>query len=50
VSVSAAILLSAATEGRAGDLKPEQRRELYAQGLYRTVSRAGAILGALDPE
>ncbi len=49
VSVSAAILLHAATEGRAGDLEPARRRELYAQGLYRTVTRADEILGALAP-
>jgi tRNA (guanosine-2'-O-)-methyltransferase len=49
VSVSAAILLHAAAEGRAGDLKPAQQRELYAQGLYRTVARADEILGALAP-
>jgi tRNA (guanosine-2'-O-)-methyltransferase len=49
VSVSAAILLHAATEGRAGDLNPSRRRELYAQGLYRTVARAEQILGALEP-
>ncbi len=49
VSVSAAILLHAATEGRAGDLDPNRRRELYAQGLYRTVTRAAEILAARDP-
>jgi tRNA (guanosine-2'-O-)-methyltransferase len=49
VSVSAAILLHAATEGRAGDLEPSRRRALYAQGLYRTVNRAEEILAAVAP-
>jgi tRNA (guanosine-2'-O-)-methyltransferase len=46
VSVSAAVLLAAATEGRAGDLSPDQRRLLYARGLYLSVARAGEILAA----
>lgn len=49
VSVSAAILLHAATEGRAGDLTMAHQRELYAQGLYRTVTHAGRILACLEP-
>ncbi len=46
VSVSAAILLSAATAGRPGDLPPEAQRLLYARGLFRSVARAGEILSA----
>jgi len=46
VSVSAAILLAAATNGRPGDLDPETKRLFYARGLYRTVARAGEILEA----
>lgn len=49
VSVSAAILLAAATAGRAGDLDARRQRELYARGLYATVSRAGEILAARRP-
>ena len=47
VSVCAAILLAAATRGRAGDLDPARRQELYARGLCRTVPRAGEVLKAL---
>ncbi|MEZ4219656.1 MAG: RNA methyltransferase [Polyangiaceae bacterium] len=47
VSVSAAILLRAATRGRTGDLPSEARRRLYAQGLHRTVARADDVLRAL---
>ncbi len=47
VSVCAAILLASATRGRAGDLGPARRRELYARGLFRTVPRAGQVLNAL---
>lgn len=46
VSVSAAILLQAATLGRPGDLDPSTLRLLYARGLFRTVSRAGEVLAA----
>jgi tRNA (guanosine-2'-O-)-methyltransferase len=46
VSVSAAILLAAATAGRPGDLGPAARRLRYAQGLFRSVPRAGEILAA----
>lgn len=45
LSVSAAILLSAATRGRPGDLTPCERELLYARGLLRTVARAREILG-----
>jgi tRNA (guanosine-2'-O-)-methyltransferase len=40
VSVTAAILLHAATRGRKGDLSPERQRELYARALWLTVPRA----------
>jgi len=40
VSVTAAILLAAATSGRAGDLEPTMRRRLYARGLYLSAARA----------
>ncbi len=44
VSVSAAILLAQATVGRTGDLPPEDRRRLYARGLYFSVDRADEVL------
>jgi len=44
VSVTAAILLAAATANRPGDLDGESRRRLYARGLYFTVPRAEEIL------
>jgi tRNA (guanosine-2'-O-)-methyltransferase len=46
VSVTAAILLSAATAGRAGDLDHATRRRLYARGLYYTVDKADDVLSA----
>ncbi len=46
VSVSAAVLLASATEGRAGDLTPPQLRRLYAWALALTVPRALDILAA----
>ena len=46
VSVTAAILLSAATEGRAGDLDEPTRRRIYARGLYYTVDKADDVLRA----
>jgi tRNA (guanosine-2'-O-)-methyltransferase len=49
VSVSAAILLAAATNRRAGDLDDEQKRLLYARGLFATVHRADEILAAKEP-
>jgi tRNA (guanosine-2'-O-)-methyltransferase len=49
LSVSAAILLRAATQGRSGDLAPEDRERLYARGLYRSVVRAHRVLAALGP-
>jgi hypothetical protein len=44
VSVTAAILLSAATVGRPGDLDEENRRRLYARGLYFSLTRAEDLL------
>jgi tRNA (guanosine-2'-O-)-methyltransferase len=44
VSVTAAILLSAATSGRAGDLPEPRQRRLYARGLYFSVVRAEEVL------
>jgi tRNA (guanosine-2'-O-)-methyltransferase len=46
VSVSAAILLHAATRGRTGDLEPESKRRLYARGLYLSVPHAEDVLAA----
>ncbi len=47
LSVSAAILLRAATLGRPGDLSQEERERLYARGLYTSVLRSKEILAAL---
>jgi tRNA (guanosine-2'-O-)-methyltransferase len=44
VSVTAAILLHAATQGRPGDLPADARTRLYARGLYLSVPRAEDIL------
>jgi tRNA (guanosine-2'-O-)-methyltransferase len=44
VSVTAAILLAAATEGRTGDLDEGARKKLYARGLYFSVTRAEDVL------
>jgi tRNA (guanosine-2'-O-)-methyltransferase len=44
VSVTAAILLAAATAGRPGDLVPEEQRRLYARGLYLSVAHAEDVL------
>lgn len=44
VSVSAAILLAAATGRREGDLTHEEFMRLYARGLYFTVDRADDVL------
>ena len=47
VSVSAAILLWAATDGRpSGDLTPEEKQDFYAIGLLQSVPRARDILAA----
>jgi tRNA (guanosine-2'-O-)-methyltransferase len=44
VSVTAAILLHAATRGRPGDLPEAERLRLYARGLYLSVPRAEDVL------
>jgi tRNA (guanosine-2'-O-)-methyltransferase len=44
VSVTAAILLSHATAGRAGDLPEAERKRLYARGLYFSVDHADDVL------
>jgi tRNA (guanosine-2'-O-)-methyltransferase len=49
LSVAAALLLSAATAGRKGDLDPDDQRMLYATGLLRSVPGAGEILAASEP-
>jgi tRNA (guanosine-2'-O-)-methyltransferase len=46
VSVTAAVLLHAATRGRAGDLPPKDRRRLYARGLFLSHPRAREILAS----
>jgi tRNA (guanosine-2'-O-)-methyltransferase len=46
VSVSAALLLRAATRDRPGDLSEAAQRMLYAKGLFHTVPRAPEILAA----
>jgi tRNA (guanosine-2'-O-)-methyltransferase len=46
MSVSASILLSAATRGRTGDLGDEKRSLLYARGLYVTLTHAAEVLAA----
>jgi tRNA (guanosine-2'-O-)-methyltransferase len=49
VSVTSALLLSAATRGRAGDLSDDRRTFLYARALYLSVPRSGAVLDNLTP-
>ena len=46
VSVTAAVLLSAATAGRSGDLPPSAARRLYAAALVHSVPRSLEILSA----
>jgi tRNA (guanosine-2'-O-)-methyltransferase len=46
VSVTAAILLHAATRGRSGDLDAPTCRRLYARGLYLSVPQAAKVLAA----
>jgi tRNA (guanosine-2'-O-)-methyltransferase len=46
VSVSAAVLLAAATPGRVGDLSPRAQRHLYARALFLSVPRAARVLDA----
>jgi tRNA (guanosine-2'-O-)-methyltransferase len=49
VSVSFAILASAATAGREGDLTVPEQRRLYARGLALSVPNAAALLEAHLP-
>lgn len=49
VSVTAAILLQAACEGKSGDLNPLERENIYARWLRKSVPRADEVLAALDP-
>jgi tRNA (guanosine-2'-O-)-methyltransferase len=49
VSVTAAVLLHAATRDRPGDLDDAERRRLYARGLILSVPRAVDVLEAADP-
>jgi tRNA (guanosine-2'-O-)-methyltransferase len=46
VSVTAAILVHAATQGRPGDLDASAQRRLYARGLYLSVVHAEEVLAA----
>lgn len=46
LSVCTAILLSAATRARPGDLPPTEKRRLYARGLFLSVPRAKEIVVA----
>ncbi len=47
VSVTAAILLAAATAGREGDLSEAERMQLYARGLFFSVEQAEMLLAEL---
>lgn len=49
LSVSAAILLQAATWNRPGSLEPHEQRRLFARGLYQTVKRADLVLASQTP-
>jgi tRNA (guanosine-2'-O-)-methyltransferase len=49
VSVSAAILLRAATRGRPGDLTAQERENTYARWLRKSVPRSDEVLSALKP-
>jgi tRNA (guanosine-2'-O-)-methyltransferase len=48
VSVSAAVLLAAATCGRPGDLPESSRQHLYARALFHSVPRAREVLEAFE--
>lgn len=50
VSVTCAVLLSHATEGRPGDLDQAARTQLYARGLYFSVQRAREVLNLLPQQ
>jgi tRNA (guanosine-2'-O-)-methyltransferase len=47
VSVAAAVLLYAATRGRAGDLPEAEQLRFYARALVRSVPRALDVLAAV---
>jgi tRNA (guanosine-2'-O-)-methyltransferase len=47
VSVAAAVLLYAATRGRAGDLSEAEQLRFYARALVRSVPRALDVLAAI---
>lgn len=49
VSVTAAILLASATEGREGDLDAADRKRLYARGLYFSLRDAERIIESTAP-
>lgn len=49
LSVSAAILLHAATSNRPGSLHPDDQRRLFARGLYQSVKRAELVLASQTP-
>jgi tRNA (guanosine-2'-O-)-methyltransferase len=49
VSVAAALLLRAATEGRPGDLSAAERERLYARGLLLSLPKGPQILAATEP-
>lgn len=49
VSVTAAILLHAATAGRSGDLSQQQADNLYARWLRQSVPRSDEVLAAFAP-
>jgi tRNA (guanosine-2'-O-)-methyltransferase len=48
VSVSAAVLLAAATANRPGDLTDSARQHLYARALFHSVPRAREVLEAFE--
>jgi tRNA (guanosine-2'-O-)-methyltransferase len=49
LSVSAAILLHAAVQGRSGNLSAEEQERLYARGLFQTVKHANVVLASQTP-
>ncbi len=49
VSVTAAILVQAACDGRPSDLSEEERQNIYARWLRKSVPRADEVLRALNP-
>jgi tRNA (guanosine-2'-O-)-methyltransferase len=49
VSVTAAILVQAACQGRPSDLSERERQNIYARWLRKSVPRADEVLGALKP-